>query len=111
MSVAINSRDPKTDLVTPGHVFPLVARDGGVLVRAGHTEAAVDISNLAGLIPAAVICEVMNDDGSMARLEDLIPFAAKHDMKIGTIADLIAFRRKSEKIGRASCRERGGQYG
>src|SRR3546814_3636765 len=71
MSVAINSRDPKTDLVTPGHVFPLVARDGGVLVRAGHTEAAVDISNLAGLIPAAVICEVMNDDGSMARLEDL----------------------------------------
>ena len=98
ISVAINSRDPQTDLVTPGHVFPLVARDGGVLVRAGHTEAAVDISNLAGLIPAAVICEVMNDDGSMARLEDLIPFAAKHDMKIGTIADLIAFRRKSEML-------------
>lgn len=98
ISVAINSRDPRNDIVTPGHVFPLVARDGGVLVRAGHTEAAVDISNLAGLIPAAVICEVMNDDGSMARLEDLIPFAKKHDMKIGTIADLIAFRRKSEML-------------
>ena len=98
ISVAINSRDPKSDLVTPGHVFPLVARDGGVLVRAGHTEAAVDISNLAGLIPAAVICEVMNDDGTMARLEDLIPFASKHGMKIGTIADLIAFRRKSEML-------------
>lgn len=98
ISVAINSRDPKHDLVTPGHVFPLVARDGGVLVRAGHTEAAVDISSLAGLIPAAVICEVMNDDGSMARLPDLIPFAEKHGMKIGTIADLIAFRRKSEML-------------
>ena len=98
VSVAINSRDPKRDIVSPGHVFPLVARDGGVLVRAGHTEAAVDISNLAGLIPAAVICEVMNDDGSMARLADLIPFAEKHGMKIGTIADLIAFRRKSEML-------------
>src|SRR3546814_3309787 len=89
MSVAINSRDPKTDLVTPGHVFPLVARDGGVLVRAGHTEAAVDISNLAGLIPAAVICEVMNDDGSMARLEDLIPFAARSEEHTSELQSLM----------------------
>lgn len=98
ISVAINTSSAEKDLTTPGHVFPLVARDGGVLVRAGHTEAAVDIARLAGLIPAAVICEVMNADGSMARLPDLIPFAEKHEMKIGTISDLIAFRRKSEML-------------
>lgn len=86
------------DIVTPGHVFPLIARDGGVLVRAGHTEAAVDISRLAGLIPAGVICEVMNPDGSMARLPDLVPFAKEHGMKIGAISDLIAYRRRSEKL-------------
>jgi 3,4-dihydroxy 2-butanone 4-phosphate synthase/GTP cyclohydrolase II len=98
ISVAINSGDGARDLVTPGHVFPLVARDGGVLVRAGHTEAAVDIARLAGLIPAAVICEVMNADGSMARLPDLVAFGARHGLKIGTIADLIAFRRRSETL-------------
>lgn len=85
-------------IVTPGHVFPLVARDGGVLVRAGHTEAAVDIAQLAGLTPAGVICEIMNDDGTMARLPDLIPFAAQHNLHIATIADLIAYRRRSEKM-------------
>jgi 3,4-dihydroxy 2-butanone 4-phosphate synthase/GTP cyclohydrolase II len=98
ISVAINAQCGPRDLVSPGHVFPLVARDGGVLVRAGHTEAAVDISRLAGLIPAGVICEVMNADGTMARLPDLIPFAAEHGMKIGTIADLIAWRRRSENL-------------
>ncbi|MCB2052020.1 MAG: 3,4-dihydroxy-2-butanone-4-phosphate synthase, partial [Novosphingobium sp.] len=98
IATAINPASTPEDIVTPGHVFPLVARDGGVLMRAGHTEAAVDISRLAGLMPAGVICEVMNEDGSMARLPDLIPFAAKHGMKIGTIADLIAYRRKSEKL-------------
>ena len=98
ISVAINAACGADDLVTPGHVFPLVARDGGVLIRAGHTEAAVDISRLAGLYPAGVICEIMNDDGTMARLPDLVPFAARHGMKIGTIADLIAFRRRSEKL-------------
>lgn len=98
IAVAINHQSGPQDIVTPGHVFPLVARDGGVLVRAGHTEAAVDISKLAGLFPAGVICEVMNEDGSMARLPDLIDFARLHDMKIGTIADLIAWRRKTEKL-------------
>lgn len=98
ISVAINPQFGPTDIVTPGHVFPLVARDGGVLFRAGHTEAAVDISRMAGLFPAGVICEVMNEDGTMARLPDLLPFAAKHGMKIGTIADLIQYRRRSEKL-------------
>lgn len=98
IATAINPASTPADIVTPGHVFPLVARDGGVLIRAGHTEAAVDISRLAGLMPAGVICEVMNNDGSMARLPDLIPFAELHGMKIGTIADLIAYRRKSEKL-------------
>ncbi len=88
------------DLVSPGHVFPLVARDGGVLVRAGHTEAAVDIARLAGLPPSGVICEIMKDDGTMARLPDLIPFAREHGLKIGTIADLIAYRRRHDKIVR-----------
>jgi 3,4-dihydroxy 2-butanone 4-phosphate synthase/GTP cyclohydrolase II len=86
------------DIVTPGHVFPLRARDGGVLVRAGHTEAAVDVSRMAGLRPAGVICEIMKDDGTMARLDDLIPYAKKHGLKIGTIEDLISFRRRTEKI-------------
>ncbi len=86
------------DIASPGHVFPLEARDGGVLVRAGHTEAAVDISRMAGLKPAGVICEIMNDDGSMARLPDLIEFAKEHELHIGTIADLIASRRRSEKL-------------
>lgn len=98
ISVAVNPQYGPEDLVSPGHVFPLVARDGGVLFRAGHTEAAVDIARLAGLFPAGVICEVMNQDGTMARLPDLIPFAARHDMKIGTIADLIAWRHRSEKL-------------
>lgn len=90
--VAIDATCSNDDIVTPGHVFPLVARDGGVLVRAGHTEAAVDISRLAGLNPSSVICEIMNDDGTMARLDDLIGFAQRHSMKIGTIRDLIAYR-------------------
>jgi 3,4-dihydroxy 2-butanone 4-phosphate synthase/GTP cyclohydrolase II len=98
VSVAIDSSKTADDIVSPGHVFPLVAKDGGVLVRAGHTEAAVDISRLAGLYPAGVICEVMNDDGSMARLPDLIAFAQTHGMKIGTIADLIAYRRRTERF-------------
>jgi len=98
ISVAVNAQSSARDLVSPGHVFPLVARDGGVLVRPGHTEAAVDIARLAGLIPAGVICEVMNLDGTMARLPDLVPFAAEHGMKIGTIADLIAWRRKTENL-------------
>ena len=90
ISVAIDAAKGADDLVTPGHVFPLMARDGGTLVRAGHTEAAVDISRLAGLNPSGVICEIMNEDGTMARLDDLITFARRHDMKIGTIRDLIA---------------------
>lgn len=98
VAVAIDKNKAAQDIVTPGHIFPLVARDGGVLVRAGHTEAAVDIARLAGLNPAGVICEIMNDDGSMARLPDLIPFAQKHNLKIATIADLISYRRKYEKL-------------
>ncbi len=94
ISVAIDPTKGQSDIVTPGHVFPLVARRGGVLVRAGHTEAAVDIARLAGLIPSGVICEVMNDDGTMARLPDLVKFAQLHGMKVGTIADLIAYRRR-----------------
>lgn len=86
------------DIATPGHIFPLEAREGGVLVRAGHTEAAVDISRMAGLKPAGVICEIMNDDGSMARLPDLVAFAKAHQMHIATIADLIAYRRRAEKL-------------
>ena len=84
--------------MTPGHVFPLVAKDGGVLVRAGHTEAAVDIARLAGLYPAGVICEIMNDDGTMARLPDLIAFAQRHGLKIATIADLIAYRLRYDHL-------------
>lgn len=91
-AVAIDGACGPEDIVTPGHVFPLVAKDGGVLVRAGHTEAAVDVARLAGLNPSGVICEIMNDDGSMARLPDLIVFAERHNLKIGTIRDLIAYR-------------------
>jgi 3,4-dihydroxy 2-butanone 4-phosphate synthase/GTP cyclohydrolase II len=98
ISVAINSELGREDIVTPGHVFPLMARDGGTLVRAGHTEAAVDIARLAGLTPAGVICEIMNDDGTMARLPDLVGFAQRHNLKLGTIADLIAHRRRTEKL-------------
>ncbi|HVY89864.1 MAG TPA: 3,4-dihydroxy-2-butanone-4-phosphate synthase [Hyphomonadaceae bacterium] len=98
IAVAIDPTKNAEDIVSPGHVFPLVAKDGGVLVRAGHTEASVDISRLAGLYPAAVICEIMNDDGSMARLPELIAFAQLHGMKIGTIADLIAWRRRHDRF-------------
>lgn len=98
IAVAIDPSKGKGDIATPGHVFPLEARDGGVLVRAGHTEAAVDISRLAGLNPSGVICEIMNDDGTMARLPDLIPFAEKHSLKIATIADLIAYRLKHDHV-------------
>ncbi|MEH6631878.1 MAG: 3,4-dihydroxy-2-butanone-4-phosphate synthase [Halopseudomonas aestusnigri] len=98
ISVAIDPTSEDGDIVTPGHVFPLVARDGGVLVRTGHTEAAVDISRLAGLNPSGVICEIMNDDGTMARRDDLIDFAQTHNLKISTIADLIAYRRKHDHL-------------
>ena len=98
VTVAIDSAKGPDDIVTPGHVFPLAARDGGVLVRAGHTEAAVDISRLAGLNPSGVICEIMNEDGTMARLDDLIGFARKHDMKIGTIPDLIEYRMRHDHL-------------
>jgi 3,4-dihydroxy 2-butanone 4-phosphate synthase/GTP cyclohydrolase II len=97
IEVAIAQATAPSDLVTPGHVFPLVAKDGGVLVRAGHTEAAVDIARLAGCTPAGVICEIMNDDGTMARLPDLARFAERHGFVIGTIADLITFRRRTER--------------
>lgn len=95
--VAIDPMKDHGDIVSPGHVFPLIAKDGGTLVRAGHTEAAVDISRMAGLYPAGVICEIMNDDGTMARLPDLVAFAQLHGLKIGTIADLIAWRRKNDR--------------
>jgi len=97
IAVAVDPTKGPDDIVSPGHVFPLVAKDGGVLVRAGHTEAAVDISRMAGLNPAGVICEVMKDDGSMARLPDLVAFAQLHGLKIGAIADLIAYRRRTER--------------
>ena len=98
IAAAINPNAAPSAIVSPGHIFPLEARDGGVLVRAGHTEAAVDIARLAGCIPSGVICEVMNDDGSMARLNDLVAFAKTHRLKIATIADLIAYRRRAEKL-------------
>jgi 3,4-dihydroxy 2-butanone 4-phosphate synthase/GTP cyclohydrolase II len=98
IAVAIDPTKGAQDIVSPGHVFPLVAREGGVLVRAGHTEASVDISRLAGLYPAAVICEIMNDDGTMARLPELVTFAQLHGLRIGTIADLIAWRRRHDRF-------------
>jgi len=100
VAVAINPELGRVHIVTPGHVFPLVAREGGTLVRAGHTEAAVDFARLAGLNPSGVICEIMNDDGSMARMPDLVAFAQHHGLKLGTIADLIAHRRRTEKLVR-----------
>jgi len=98
VAVAIDPTNGAEAIVTPGHIFPLAARDGGVLVRTGHTEAAVDIARLAGLIPAGVICEIMNDDGTMARRADLIAFAQHHGLKVATIADLIAYRRRHDRI-------------
>jgi len=98
IAVAIDAAKGAEHIVTPGHVFPLVARDGGVLVRAGHTEAAVDIARLAGLNPSGVICEIMKDDGTMARLDDLIPYAQHHGLRIGTIRDLIAYRRRHDHL-------------
>ncbi len=98
IAVAIDPTKGPRDLVSPGHVFPLKARDGGVLVRTGHTEASVDIARIAGLLPAGVICEIMNDDGSMARLPDLVVFARRHGLNIGTIEDLIAYRRRNERL-------------
>jgi len=98
IAVAIDPTRSADDIVTPGHVFPLMARDGGVLVRTGHTEAAVDISRLAGLNPSGVICEIMNDDGTMARRPELIAFAQLHGLKIATIADLIAYRLRHDRI-------------
>ena len=98
VEVLISSKSTSQDLIKPGHVFPLEAKEGGVLVRAGHTEAAVDFSRLAGCHPAGVICEIINQDGSMSRLPDLIKFAKKHNLKMCTIASLIEYRRKKEKL-------------
>ncbi len=98
VSVAIDASKGPEAIVSPGHVFPLVARDGGVLVRTGHTEAAVDVARLAGLNPSGVICEIMKDDGTMARLDDLVSFAQFHNLKIGTIRDLIAYRRRHDHL-------------
>jgi len=100
IAVAIDPAKGPTDIVSPGHVFPLMARDGGVLVRTGHTEAAVDVARLAGLNPSGVICEIMNDDGTMARTPDLVAFAQFHGLKVATIADLIAYRRRHDKLVR-----------
>jgi 3,4-dihydroxy 2-butanone 4-phosphate synthase / GTP cyclohydrolase II len=98
ISVATDSSKGAEDIVTPGHVFPLIARDGGVLVRTGHTEAAVDVSRLAGLNPSGVICEIMKDDGTMARMDDLLRFARLHGLKMGTIRDLIAYRMRHDHL-------------
>ena len=98
VAVAIDAGKGRDEIVTPGHIFPLVARDGGVLVRAGHTEAAVDVARLAGLNPSGVICEIMNDDGTMSRMDDLVTFAQLHALKIGTIRDLIAYRRRYDHL-------------
>ena len=98
VATAIDPSKGPEDIATPGHIFPLMARDGGVLVRAGHTEAAVDLARLAGLNPAGVICEIMNDDGTMARRDDLIAFAQRHGLKIATIADLISYRRRHDSL-------------
>ena len=98
VATAIDPSKGADDIATPGHIFPLMARDGGVLVRAGHTEAAVDLARLAGLNPSGVICEIMNDDGTMARRDDLIAFAQRHGLKIATIADLISYRRQHDSL-------------
>src|SRR5918992_4682220 len=98
IKVAASESARPEDIVQPGHVFPLIAQPGGVLVRAGHTEACCDLARLAGLTPAAVLCEIMRDDGSMARLPDLVEFAAVHRLRIGTIADLIEYRSRNESL-------------
>jgi 3,4-dihydroxy 2-butanone 4-phosphate synthase/GTP cyclohydrolase II len=98
VSVAIDASKGRDHIVTPGHVFPLVAQDGGVLIRAGHTEAAVDVARLAGLNPSGVICEIMREDGTMARMDDLVAFAQRHGLKVGTIRDLIAYRLKKDHL-------------
>jgi 3,4-dihydroxy 2-butanone 4-phosphate synthase / GTP cyclohydrolase II len=98
IATAIDPTKSHNDIASPGHVFPLIARSGGVLMRGGHTEASVDLARLAGLYPAAVICEIMNDDGTMARLPDLVKFAQQHNLKVGTIEDLIAFRLRNDRI-------------
>ncbi|TDK51754.1 3,4-dihydroxy-2-butanone-4-phosphate synthase [Antarcticimicrobium luteum] len=98
IATAINEQNTMASLATPGHVFPLRAKRGGVLVRAGHTEAAVDISRLAGLNPSGVICEIMKEDGTMARLPDLVEFSREHGLKIGTISDLIAYRARHDNL-------------
>ncbi|WP_280173508.1 3,4-dihydroxy-2-butanone-4-phosphate synthase [Hyphomicrobium sp. CS1GBMeth3] len=98
IATAIDPTKGSEDIVSPGHVFPLVAREGGVLIRAGHTEASVDLARIAGLYPAAVICEIMNEDGTMSRMPDLVPFAQRHGLKIGTIEDLIAYRLKHDRL-------------
>src|SRR5215469_8327543 len=98
IAVAIDPTRGAADIVTPGHIFPLMARDGGVLVRTGHTEAAIDVARLAGLNPSGVICEIMNDDGTMARRPELIAFAQLHGLKVATIADLIAYRLRHDRI-------------
>jgi len=100
IAVAIDPTKSEKDIASPGHVFPLIAREGGVLMRAGHTEAVTDVARLAGLYPAGVICEIMNDDGTMARMPDLVAFAKTHGLKVATIADLIAYRRKHDSIVR-----------
>ena len=105
VAVAIDSSKGAQDIATPGHVFPLRAKDGGVLVRAGHTEAAIDISRLAGLKEAGVICEIMNEDGSMSRLPELVAFAQHHGLKIGTISDLISYRRRNDNLVRVQKEE------
>src|SRR3546814_3304672 len=97
VATAIDPTKGAEDITTPGHIFPLMARDGGVLVRTGHTEAAVDLARLAGLHPAGVICEIMNDDGTMARRDDLIAFAQRHGLKVATIADLLPYRRRHDR--------------
>ncbi len=101
IATAIDTTKSAGDIVSPGHVFPLVAREGGVLIRAGHTEASVDLARLAGLYPAAVICEIMNDDGTMARLPDLVTFAQRHGLKIGAIDELIAYRLQHDHLVRS----------
>jgi 3,4-dihydroxy 2-butanone 4-phosphate synthase/GTP cyclohydrolase II len=100
IATAIDPTKDYRDIVSPGHVFPLIAREGGVLVRAGHTEASVDLARLAGLYPAGVICEIMNDDGTMARMPDLVAFAQRHGLKVGTIEDLIGYRLNHDRIVR-----------
>jgi 3,4-dihydroxy 2-butanone 4-phosphate synthase / GTP cyclohydrolase II len=100
IATAIDPTKDHKDIVSPGHVFPLIAREGGVLVRAGHTEASVDLARMAGLFPAGVICEIMNDDGTMARMPDLVAFAQRHGLKIGTIEDLIGYRLRHDRIVR-----------